>query len=72
MSQACMVRERASVNDDRSPLVTLISCIVCNRAMRLEKSDPGDDGKDLIQYRCEQCGRIERVHLIRGAWPLAR
>jgi hypothetical protein len=57
------------MNDDRSPLLTLISCIVCRLTMRLEKSHPGEDGKDIIQYRCEQCGRIERVTLIRGSWP---
>jgi hypothetical protein len=37
--------------------------------MRLERSTPADDGKDVIQYRCEQCGRIERVRLVRGSWP---
>jgi RNase P subunit RPR2 len=59
------------MNDDDSPLLTLISCIVCRRTMRLEKSSPGEreDGKDIIQYRCEQCGRIERVSLVRGSWP---
>lgn len=69
MPQARTVRERASTNDDRSPLVTLISCIACSQTMRLEKSYPADDGKDVIQYRCEQCGRVERVHLIRRGWP---
>jgi hypothetical protein len=69
LPEAGIDRERASVNDDRSPLVTLISCVVCNQTMRLERSYPGDEGKDVIQYRCEQCGRIERVLLIRGAWP---
>lgn len=60
------------MNDDRSPLVTLLSCIDCNRTMWLEQGYPGDDGKDVLQYRCEQCGRIERVQLIRRTWPDAR
>jgi hypothetical protein len=60
------------MNDDRSPLLTLISCITCKKTMRLEKLSPADDGKDVIQYRCERCGRIERVHLVRGTWPLER
>ncbi|MCA6120361.1 hypothetical protein J6500_00360 [Bradyrhizobium sp. WSM 1704] len=63
------VRPRASMNDDRSPLLTLISCISCNRTMRLETSYPGTEGKDIIQYRCMQCGRIEQVQLVRRRWP---
>jgi hypothetical protein len=65
-------RPRAWVNDDRSPLLTLISCISCIRTMRLETSFPGTEGKDIIQYRCEQCGRIERVLLVRRTWPAER
>jgi RNase P subunit RPR2 len=57
------------MNDDRSPLLTLISCITCKMAMRLEKLSPTEDGKDVIQYRCEQCGDIERVSLVRRTWP---
>jgi hypothetical protein len=60
------------MNDDRSPLLTLISCIVCKKTMRLERSYPGEEGKDVIQYRCEQCDRIERVYLVRGSWPPSR
>jgi hypothetical protein len=36
------------VNDDRSPLIDLLNCIVCNKAMRLEKSAPDPEGKDII------------------------
>jgi hypothetical protein len=60
------------MNDDHSPLLTLISCIACKKTMRLEKMAPADDGKDVIQYRCEQCRRIERVQLVRGTWPRSR
>jgi RNase P subunit RPR2 len=60
---------RASMNDDRSPLLTLMSCVDCGRTMRLETSYPDSDGKDLLQYRCSQCGSIERVRLIRRTWP---
>jgi hypothetical protein len=59
------------MNDDRSPLLTLISCIACRETMRIERITPNGDGKDIIQYRCEQCGRIERVWLFRGSWPSA-
>lgn len=52
----------ASMNDDRSPLLTLISCIICKLTMRLEKMSPMEDGRDVIQYRCEKCGAIERVN----------
>jgi RNase P subunit RPR2 len=60
------------VNDDQSPLTTLISCIECAKTMRIERIDPEGYGKDIIQYRCEHCGRIERVRLLHGTWPLAR
>ena len=53
-----------SMNDDRSPLLDLMNCIVCDQTMRLEKIDPNDGG-DLIQYRCKLCGRIERLRLFR-------
>jgi hypothetical protein len=33
--------------------------------MKLEKSAPDAEDKDIIQYRCEQCERIERVQLFR-------
>jgi hypothetical protein len=59
----------ASMNDDRSPLLTLISCIICKLTMRLEKMSPMEDGRDVIQYRCEKCGAIGRVSLVRGTWP---
>jgi hypothetical protein len=54
-----------SMNDDRSPLLDLMNCIVCNQTMKLEKSDPDDLGNDVIQYRCKLCGRIERLRLFR-------
>jgi len=57
------------MNDDRSPLTTLISCVECAKTMRIERIDPESDGKDIIQYRCEYCDRIERLRLVRGTWP---
>jgi hypothetical protein len=53
------------VNDDQSPLVNLMTCIDCNRAMRLEKIDPDGEGANLIQYRCQLCKRVERLRLLR-------
>jgi hypothetical protein len=52
-------------NDDKSPLIDLITCVVCNKTMRLEKSSPDAEGRDIIQYRCDLCDRIERVRLFR-------
>jgi hypothetical protein len=52
-------------NDDKSPLIDLISCIVCNQTMKLEKSSPDAEGRDIIQYRCRLCNRIEQVRLLR-------
>lgn len=53
------------LNDDKSPLINLLSCIVCKRTMKLEKSAPDVEGSDIIQYRCELCKRIELVRLFR-------
>jgi len=53
------------LNDDKSPLIDLLSCIVCKKRMKIEKSMPDPQGLDIIQYRCQQCGSIERVRLFR-------
>jgi len=55
----------AAANDDKSPLINLLCCIVCNETMKLEKSSPDAEGMDIIQYRCGRCNRIERVRLFR-------
>jgi hypothetical protein len=52
-------------NDDKSPLLGLLNCVVCKETMRLEASAPDAEDKDILQYRCERCGRIERVRLFR-------
>jgi hypothetical protein len=52
------------LNDDKSPLIDLLSCIVCKKQMKIEKSMCDSQGLDIIQYRC-QCGSIERVRLFR-------
>ena len=52
-------------NDDRSPLIDLLTCIACKVTMKIEKSDPDENGSDLVQYRCELCSRIELVRLLR-------
>jgi hypothetical protein len=53
------------LNDDKSPLIDLLNCIVCKRTMKLEKSAPDAEGRDIIQYRCQLCKRIELVRLFR-------
>src|SRR5258705_859143 len=53
------------LNDDKSPLIGLMNCIVCGQTMKIEKSSPDAEGKDIIQYRCGRCDRIERVRLFR-------
>jgi DNA-directed RNA polymerase subunit RPC12/RpoP len=57
------------MNDDRSPLISLMSCMDCAKTMKLETIAPYDGGGDLLQYRCGQCGRIERLRLVRRSWP---
>jgi hypothetical protein len=53
------------LNDDKSPLIDLLSCLVCRQTMKLEKSAPDAQGRDIIQYRCEVCKRIELLRLFR-------
>ncbi len=53
------------LNDDKSPLIGLLSCIVCKETMKIEKSAPDTEGRDIIQYRCRRCDRIELVRLFR-------
>jgi hypothetical protein len=55
------------MNDDKSPLADLMNCITCSQTMKLEKSTPDGAGGDLLQYRCEICGRIEMLRLLRRA-----
>lgn len=53
------------MNDDKSPLIDLLSCFVCAETMRIEKSAPDSENHDIIQYRCPRCSRIELVRLFR-------
>jgi hypothetical protein len=59
------VPEEPHLNDDKSPLIDLLSCVVCKETMKIEKSVPDSEGCDIIQYRCQRCARIELVGLFR-------
>jgi hypothetical protein len=37
--------QRDHVNDDKSPLMDLLSCIACNETMTVEKSSPDAEGQ---------------------------
>jgi hypothetical protein len=65
--------EGLHLNDDKSPLIDLLTCFVCDETMKIEKSVPDRTGHDIIQYRCQWCARIERVRLVRQSrdWPKA-
>jgi hypothetical protein len=58
-------------NDDTSPLINLLSCSLCEETMKIEKSAPDADGRDIIQYRCPRCARIELVRLFRRSRNVA-
>jgi hypothetical protein len=55
----------SNANDDKSPLIDLLTCIVCKVTMKIANSAPDANGSDMVQYRCELCGRIELVRLFR-------
>jgi hypothetical protein len=59
------VSEKLHLNDDKSPLIDLLSCFDCKETMKIDKSAPDREGHDIIQYRCPRCGRIELVRLFR-------
>jgi hypothetical protein len=40
------------LNDDKSPLIGLLSCILCSKIMKIEINAPEAEGGDIIQYRC--------------------
>ena len=54
-----------AVNDDRSPLLDLLTCVGCRVSMRLERVDPDGEGNDMIRYHCALCGGTEVVRLYR-------
>ena len=54
----------SSANDDKSPLIDLLTCIECKVTMKIANSDPDANGSDLVQYRCDLCGRVELARLI--------
>jgi hypothetical protein len=58
-------------NDDTSPLINLLSCSSCEETMKIERSAPDADGRDIIQYRCQKCARIELVKLFRRSRDVA-
>ena len=60
-----MINCQHSFNDDKSPLIDLLNCIVCSQTMKIEKSYPDAHCMDVIQYRCGRCDRIERVRIFR-------
>jgi len=52
-------------NDDKSPLIDLLTCAACNLQMAIAQSFPETSGSDLVRYRCDQCGGVEIIRLIR-------
>jgi hypothetical protein len=53
------------LNDDKNPLIDLLICFMCEETMKIERSAPDPEGRDIIQYRCKRCDRIELVRLFR-------
>ncbi|MET0679181.1 MAG: hypothetical protein ABW175_25560 [Bradyrhizobium sp.] len=54
-----------TANDDKSPLIGLLTCAVCNVQMTISNSIPETSGSDLVRYGCDHCGGIETIRLIR-------
>ena len=58
-------KQMSNANDDKSPLIGLLTCIVCKVTMKIANSVPDAEGSDLVLYRCELCHRTELVRLFR-------
>jgi len=58
-------KQMRNANDDKSPLIDLLTCIVCKVTMKIANSTPDAEGSDLVQYRCKLCNRTELVRLFR-------
>ena len=41
----------SNANDDKSPLIDLLTCIVCKVTMKIADTAPDAEGSDLILYR---------------------
>lgn len=59
------IKVTTPTNDDKSPLIDLLTCAACNLQMAISQSFPEASGSDLVRYRCNQCGGIEIIRLIR-------
>jgi hypothetical protein len=42
------VPEEPHLNDDKSPLIDLLSCFICKETMKIEKSMPDSEGCDIV------------------------
>ena len=58
-------KQMSNANDDKSPLIDLLTCIVCKVTMKIANSTPDADGSDLVQYHCQLCNGTELVRLFR-------
>ncbi|MBR1270270.1 hypothetical protein JQ629_22605 [Bradyrhizobium sp. AUGA SZCCT0222] len=67
-----MRNHRPPLNDDRSPLLDLMTCTICMQTMKIEKADPDENGNDLIHYRCAICQAVETVRLVRRQPPISQ
>src|SRR6476659_4781998 len=54
-----------NANDDKSPLIDLLTCIICKVTMKIANSTPDADGSDLVQYHCQLCNGTELGRLFR-------
>jgi hypothetical protein len=54
-------KQMSNANDDKSPLIDLLTCIECNVTMQIANTALDADASDLIQYRI----RTELVRLLR-------
>ena len=61
MELGLKAKQMSNANDDKSPLIDLLTCIECNVTMKIANTALDADASDLIQYRI----RTELVRLLR-------
>ena len=58
--------EELNLNDDKSPLIDLLSCFVCKETMKIEKSAPDRKGHDIIQIVVHAAAESNRYDFFAG------
>jgi hypothetical protein len=49
------------IDKSKSILRNFLTCVACNQPMTIERGEPDDEGRVVVQSRCRSCGHIELI-----------